>query len=78
MPIRGYLEDKTDYEPEAVHAMSQAFDQACTALDVTAPNTLIERSVVAARIMGLARIGMIDTSRLRDQALMAAQALRSA
>ena len=77
MPIRGYLEDNAAFEPEAVHAMSQAFDQACTALDVTAPNTLIERSVVAERIMGLARIGMIDTARLRDQALMAAQALRS-
>jgi len=77
MPIRGYLEDKAGFEPEAVHAMSQAFHQACTALDATAPNTLIERSVVAARIMGLARIGMIDTARLRDQAVLAAQALRS-
>jgi len=32
MPIRGYLQDKAAFEPEAVHAMSQAFDQACTAL----------------------------------------------
>jgi hypothetical protein len=77
MPIRSYLEANSTFEPEVMHAMSQAFDQACTALDVTAPNTLIERSVVAARIMGLARIGMIDTARLRDQAVLAAQALRS-
>jgi hypothetical protein len=77
MPIRSYLEANAAFEPEAVQAMSQAFDQACIALDVTAPNTLIERSVVATRITGLARIGMIDTARLRDQAVMAAQALRS-
>jgi len=57
--------------------MSQAFDEVCTALDVTAPNTLIERSVVATCIIGLARIGMIDTARLRDQAMLEAQALRS-
>jgi hypothetical protein len=77
MTIRSYLEANAAFDPEAVQAMSQAFDQACTALDVTAPNTLIERSVVATRIMGLARIGMIDTATLRDRAVLAAQALRS-
>ena len=34
MPIRRYLDDNTVFEPDAIKAMSEALERACTALHV--------------------------------------------
>ena len=71
MPIRSYLEDRTAFEPEAITAMSQAFEQACVALAITASQKH-ERTIVATRIIDLARTGVVDTKALRDRVLLEA------
>jgi hypothetical protein len=71
MPIRSYLEDRAAFEPEAITAMSQAFEQACTALAITARQER-ERTVIATRIIDLARTGVIDAKALRDRVLLEA------
>ena len=71
MPIRSYLEDHAAFEPEAITAMSQAFEQACTALAITASQKH-ERTVIATRIIDLARTGVVDAKALRDRVLLEA------
>jgi len=71
MPITSYLEDRGAFEPEAITAMSQAFEQACTALGIT-PSQPRERAVIATRIIDLARTGMVDAKALRNRVLLEA------
>jgi len=53
--------------PETVHAMSQAFDEVCSALDLNGDNRA--REIVAVRILDLARDGERNADRLRDRVL---------
>lgn len=74
MAIRSYLKDKTCFEPEALRVMSQGFDEACNALHVFAGDEH-GREVIAARIIDLARTGVIDAEALRDRVVLEARAL---
>jgi hypothetical protein len=56
-------------EPEAIAAMSEAFEAACEQLDDTGqPELVLE--VIADRIMAAARTGERDPVRLREAALL--------
>jgi hypothetical protein len=57
-----------EFEPEAIAAMSEAFEAACKELDDTGqPKVVLE--VIAERIIAAARIGERDPVRLRKAAL---------
>ena len=45
MPIITYLDDHAAFEPEAINAMSDALEQACTALHVN--GHIRDREVIA-------------------------------
>lgn len=66
MPIRKHLPDQSSFEPEAVTAMSSAFEQACASLQVFAGDQR-GREIIATRIIDLARNGVIDAAALRDR-----------
>lgn len=75
MPIRSYLQDNCAFEPEAIAAMSTALEEACKALHVN--GQLHEREVIAARIIDLARDGVIDAAALRNRVIAEMKALRA-
>jgi hypothetical protein len=56
------------FEPEAVAAMSEAFEAACKELEDTS-QPQIARDVIASRIIAAARLGERDPVRLRESAL---------
>lgn len=62
-----YLEDQPVFEPDALRAMSQPFDDACNALHIFAGDEH-GRQVMAARVIDLARRGVI-----RDRVLLKAR-----
>ena len=62
MPIRLYLQDNSAFEPDAITAMSEALERACTALHIN--GRIQDRQVIAARIIDLARDGVIDAKAL--------------
>jgi hypothetical protein len=74
MPIRGYLEDHAAFDPEAIRIMSQSFEEVCAALQI-APTQTRERAIVAARIVDLARSGVIEVKTLRERVLLEAKLL---
>jgi hypothetical protein len=53
MPIRAYLEPGTVFPPEAVSAMSQAFDGAVSALKISTKDG-VRRTTIAKTIVRLA------------------------
>ena len=59
MAIRSYLDGRSAFEPEHVAAMSAALDDACRVINVPANDTAA-RQTIAARIIDLARNGVID------------------
>ena len=65
MPIRKHLTDKTAFGPAAIEAMSKAFEEACTALQVYAGDEK-GREI-------LARGGLIDPTALRDRVIAEAR-----
>ncbi len=67
MPIRQYLDNRTFFGPEAIRAMSEALERACSALQVNG-NTP-DREVIAARIINLARTGVTDAKELSDRVI---------
>ena len=71
--ILSYLEETTVFEPEALRVMSQAFDDACNALHIFAGDEH-GRQVIAARVIGLARTGILDADALRDRLIFEARA----
>jgi hypothetical protein len=75
MPIRTYLEDQSGFDPEDINTMSKALEETCTALQVNGHTK--EREIIAARIIDLARNGVVDAAALRDRVVAEAQALRS-
>ncbi|MBV8835455.1 MAG: hypothetical protein JO000_02865 [Alphaproteobacteria bacterium] len=72
MPIRAYLQDIAAFDPEAISVMSQAFESACAALGI-APTQTRERTVIATRVIDLARSGVIDAKALRERVLLEAR-----
>jgi hypothetical protein len=60
MPIRAHLSDHHAFEPEHVAAMSAALEQACAKLELHDDEDA--RQIIAARIIDLARSGVIDTN----------------
>jgi hypothetical protein len=72
MSIYKHLTDKTAFGPDAIEAMSKAFEEACIALKVYAGD---EKGceIIATRITDLARNGLIDSTTLRDRVIAEAQ-----
>ena len=67
MPIRNFIQPGA-FEPEALAAMSEAFDAACEKLgDIGQPE--VAHEVIAGRIIAAARLGERDPARLLEAAL---------
>jgi hypothetical protein len=75
MPIRRYLEDNAAFGPEAITAMSEALERACAALHIN--GQLRDREVIAARIIDLARTGILDAKVLSDRVVGETKSLRA-
>jgi len=75
MPIRAYFEDHAEFEPDAILAMSQAFEEACKALHID--GQISDRKVVATRIIDLARSDVIDAKALSERVIAEVKAMRS-
>jgi hypothetical protein len=75
MPIRRYLQDNSAFDPDAIKAMSDALERACTALHVN--GQLHDREVIAARIIDLARNGVIDPKALSERVIAETKAMRA-
>lgn len=67
MPVRSSIAPGV-FEPEAIAAMSEAFEAACELLRDTG-QPLVAREVIARRIISAARFGERDPLRLRAAAL---------
>lgn len=68
MSMRSFMKPGV-FEPEAIAAMSEAFDAACKALNDTGqPELVLE--VIAQRIIAAASMGERDPVRLREAALL--------
>jgi hypothetical protein len=75
MPIRKHLKDHSAFDPDAIKAMSEALERACAALHIN--GQLRDREVIAARIIDLARNGVIDAEALSDRVIAETNALQS-
>lgn len=75
MPIRTYLEDHHAFQPDEIDAMSRALEDTCKALNINGDAR--HRETVAARIIDLARNGVLDAATLRDRVLAETKAMRS-
>jgi len=69
--IHPLLEEGTVFAPDATHALAVAFDEVCAALQVP-PTANREREVIAARVIDVARRGILDPQVLRDRVLLEA------
>jgi hypothetical protein len=67
MSIRSFTQSGA-FEPEAIAAMSEAFEAACNELQHTGQPEVI-REVIAGRIIAAARLGERDPARLLKAAL---------
>jgi hypothetical protein len=72
MPIRAHLSDTYAFEPEAVRAMSTAFELACADLQVFAGDQR-DREIIARRIIDLARGGLVDAAALHQRVVAEAR-----
>ena len=72
MPIRTHLAEQCAFEPEAINAMSTAFDQACAALKIFDGDER-GREVIATRIVDLARRGVVDAKALGNRVITEAR-----
>jgi hypothetical protein len=68
MAIRRYIEDCAVFEPEALCALSRAFDQTCVELKI-GPTDSHGRELVAVRIIELARHGMTECDALCERVM---------
>jgi hypothetical protein len=71
MPIRSFLDSHSAFDPEQIDAMSRALEDACKALNIDGQIT--DREVIAARIIDLARSGVIDAKALSDRVIAEAK-----
>ena len=74
MPIRSYLQDHHAFQPDEIDAMSRALEQACNALNINGDAR--DRETVAARIIDLARDGVLDATALSRRVVTEAKAMR--
>lgn len=72
MHILNHLTDRAAFDHAAIEAMSRAFEEACNALQVFAGDEK-GREIIAARIVDLARSGVIDARALRDRVIAEAR-----
>jgi hypothetical protein len=63
------------FDPEATHALAIAFDDICRDINL-ADTASSEREIVAARVIDLAREGVVDPKILRERVLREVRALR--
>jgi hypothetical protein len=75
MPTRSYVDDHSGFQPDEVDAMSRALEETCRALHIN--GQVHDRETIAARIIDLARNGMIDPVALRDRVVTEAKVLRT-
>jgi hypothetical protein len=75
MPIRSYLDDHSAFEPHEIEAMSRALEETCKALHINGQAQ--DRETIAARIIDLARNGIVDADALRERVISETKALRS-
>lgn len=75
MPIRRYLDDQSGFDPDQIEILSRALEDACAALHVN--GQIHDREVVAARIVDLARNGVLDAQALSDRVIAETKAMRS-
>jgi hypothetical protein len=62
MPIRPHLTDPAAFEPEAIQAMSMAFELACAVC-----GDIPGRQIIARRIIDLASGGTVDAAALHQR-----------
>jgi hypothetical protein len=72
MPVRAYLPDNAAFNPEAIQAMSTAFELACADLEIFAGDQH-GREVIAMRIIDLARRGILDAGALHRRVVSEAR-----
>jgi hypothetical protein len=70
--IHSHLDSQNVFEPEALSVMSQAFQDACNALQIFAGDEH-GRQVIATRIINLAGSGLLEAKALRDRVLSEAR-----
>ena len=75
MPIRTYLDDHSAFEPDKIDALSRVLDEVCKTLDINGQDK--DREIIAARIIDMARNGIVDAETLRERVLSETKALRS-
>ncbi len=75
MPIRQYLKDQSGFGPDAIKVMSDALERACHSLKVNGHQD--DRQIIAARIIDLARGGLIDAAALSERVVAETKALHS-
>ena len=75
MPIRHHLEDHASFEPEEIAVMSRALEEVCKVLHID--GEVKDREAVAARIVDLARNGVIDGKALSNRVVAEVKAMRS-
>jgi hypothetical protein len=68
MPIPTHLAEHAAFEPEAIQAMSTAFELACADLPIFAIDQR-SRKIIAARIIDFARNGSFDASTLHQRVI---------
>ena len=74
--VHPFIKDAV-FDPEATHALAAAFDDICKHMNL--PQTAREaREIVAARVIDLAREGVLDPHILCARVLHEARALRGA
>ena len=72
MPIRAHLSETSAFEPEAIQAMSTAFELACADLHISAGDAR-GREIIATRIIDLARRGVVDAAALHRRVVAEAR-----
>ena len=75
MSIRQYINDEAAFDPEAIKAMSDALERTCKALHIN--GHVLDREIIATRIIDLARNGVIDAKALSDRVIAETKALRA-
>jgi len=73
MPIRRYLNDQAVFDQATIEAMSGALERACAELRVSGDDR--DREIIAARIIDLARRGVIDANTLGSRVIEAMRSL---
>jgi hypothetical protein len=67
--IAKLIQPPAAFDPEAITAMSEAYERALKTFEISAPNSVKE--VIASRIISTARTGERDPTKLCDESLAA-------